>query len=128
MGIDFLRTNRSDAVFSKVKNRTDREKPITILKKQFFLDKKQVNQVVVKKYDSSHKHVMIVPGTRPNWKTPPVARIVLLEPRERFMDTKKQMAQDALFSFENGIVPMILANKNIDTFSFFTAQHSICPS
>ena len=55
---------------------------------------------------------MIVPGTIPGWKAPPVARVVLFESHERFIDNENQIAQDALFSFQKGIVPMTIANTN----------------
>ena len=55
---------------------------------------------------------MIVPGTIPGWKAPPVARVVLFEPHEHFIDNESQIAQDALFSFEKGIVPITIANTN----------------
>ena len=58
------------------------------------------------------QHVMIVPGTIPGWKAPPVARVALFEPHKRFIDNENQIAQDALFSFEKGIVPITIANTN----------------
>ena len=53
---------------------------------------------------------MIMPGTIPGWKAPSVARVVLFEPHERFIDNENQIAQNALFSFEKGIVPITIAN------------------
>ena len=50
------------------------------------------------------QHVMIVPGTIPGWKAPPVTRVASFEPHEHFIDNKNQIAQDALFSFEKGTV------------------------
>ena len=41
---------------------------------------------------------MIVPGTIPGWKAPPVARVALFEPHEGFL--KNGIAQEALFRFE----------------------------
>ena len=58
------------------------------------------------------QHVMIVPSTVPGWKAPPVTRVALFEPHERFIDNENQIAQDALFSFEKGIVPITIANTN----------------
>ena len=58
------------------------------------------------------QHVLIVFGTILGWKAPPVARVVLFEPHERFIDNDNQIAQDALFSFEKGIVPITIANTN----------------
>ena len=58
------------------------------------------------------QHIMIVPGTIPGWKAPPVARVVLFEPHERFIDSENKIAQDALFKFEKGIVPITIANTN----------------
>ena len=58
------------------------------------------------------QHVMIVPGTIPGWKAPPIARVALFEPHERFIDNEDQIAQDALFSFGKGIDPITIANIN----------------
>ena len=57
---------------------------------------------------------MIAPGTIPGWKAPPVARVALVEPHERFIDNENQIAQDALFSFEKELVPITIANTNED--------------
>ena len=56
------------------------------------------------------QHVMIVPDTIPGRKAPPVAKVALFEPHERFIDNENQIAQDALFRFEKGIVPITVAN------------------
>ena len=53
---------------------------------------------------------MFMPGTIPGWKAPPVARIALIQPHECFKNIKNQIAQDAIFSFEKGIVPITIAN------------------
>ena len=39
----------------------------------------------------------------------PVAKVALFEPHERFMNNENQKAQEALFSFEKGIVPVTIA-------------------
>ena len=43
---------------------------------------------------------MLVPGTIPGWKAPPVVRVALFEPHQRFRNNENQIAQDAIFSFE----------------------------
>ena len=55
---------------------------------------------------------MIVPGTIPGWKAPPVARFALFALHERFITNENQIAQDALLSFEKGIVHITIANTN----------------
>ena len=55
---------------------------------------------------------MVVPGTIPGWKVPPVARVALFEPHERFIDNENQIGQVALFSFEKGIASITIANIN----------------
>ena len=62
---------------------------------------------------------MIVPGTIPGWKAPPVARVALFEPHERFIDNENQIAQDALFSFEKGIVSITVANTNDEVLTIY---------
>ena len=62
---------------------------------------------------------MIVHGTIPSWKAPPVARITLSEPHERFIKKENQIAQDALFSFEKGIVPITTATTNDEVLSIY---------
>ena len=62
---------------------------------------------------------MIVPGTIPGWKVPPIARVALFEPHERFIDNENQIARDALFSFENGIVPITIANTNNEVLTIY---------
>ena len=62
---------------------------------------------------------MIVPGTIPGWKAPPVAKVVLLAPQERFTDNENQIAEDALFCFEKGLVPITIANKNDEVLTIY---------
>ena len=50
---------------------------------------------------------------------PPVARVALFEPHERFINTENQKAQDALFSFEKGIVPITIANTNDEVLTIY---------
>ena len=65
------------------------------------------------------QHIMIVPGTIPGWKAPSVARVVLFEPHERFIDSENKIAQDALFKFEKGIVPITIANTNDEVLTIY---------
>ena len=65
------------------------------------------------------QHVMIVLGTIPGWKAPPVATVALFEPHERFIDYENQVAQDALFSFEKGIIPITVANTNDEVLTIY---------
>ena len=62
---------------------------------------------------------MIVPGTIPGWKAPPVPRVALLEPHEGFINNENQIAQETLFSFEKGIVSITIANTNGDFLTLF---------
>ena len=89
----------------------DRNTLVPLYRKQFSIDEKQVYRVVaLEKVSIPPQHVMIVPGTNAGYRAPPVARVALFEPRERFIDNENQLAQDALFSFEKGIVLIINAN------------------
>ena len=65
------------------------------------------------------QHVMIVPGTFPGWKVPPVARVTLSEPNERFIVNESQIALDALFSFEKGLDPITIANTNDEVLTIY---------
>ena len=115
LGLVFLETNNCDALFSEGKLKIDRKTLVPLYRTQFSFDEKQVYRVVeLEKVSIPPQHVMIVPGTNPGWKAPPVARVVLFEPHERFKYNENQMAQDALFSFEKGIVPITIANTNDD--------------
>ena len=69
------------------------------------------------------QHAMIVPGTIPGWKAPPVARVALFELHEQFIDNENQIAQGALFSFEKGIVPITIANTNDEVLRSTKIQH-----
>ena len=101
LGLDFLETNKCDALFSEGKLKIDRNILVPLYKKQFSFDEKQVYRVVALERGSiPPRHVMIVPGTIPGWKAPPVARVAWSEPHERFIDNENQIAHDALFSFE----------------------------
>ena len=62
---------------------------------------------------------MIVPGTIPGWKAPPLVKVALFEPHERFIDNENQIAQDAKFSFEKGIVPITFANTNDEVLTIY---------
>ena len=113
LGLDFLETNKCDALFSERKLKIDRNTMVPLYRKQFSIDEKQIYRVVaLEKVSIPPQHVMIVPGTLPGWKAPPVARVALFEPHERFTDNENQKAQDGLFSFEKGIVPITIANTN----------------
>ena len=91
--------------------------------KQCSFDENQVNGVAaLQKVSLSPKHGMIVPGTIPVWKAPPVARVALYEPHERFINSENQVVQDALFSFEKGIVPITTANTN-EVLAIYKIQH-----
>ena len=58
-------------------------------------------------------------GTIPGWKAPPVTRVSLFEPHERFNSNESQIAQDALFSFEKTIVPITIANTNNEVLTLY---------
>ena len=86
---------------------------VPLYKKHFSFNEKQVYRALaLEKVSIPPQHVMIVPGTIPGWKAPPIARVALFEPHERFVDNENQIAQNALFSFEKGIVPITIANIN----------------
>ena len=113
LGLDFLETNNCDALFSESKLKIDRYTLFPLYRKQISFDEKQVYRVVaLEKVSITPQHVMIVPGTIPGWEAPPMARVALFEQHERFIDNENQVAQDALFSFEKGIIPITIANTN----------------
>ena len=62
------------------------------------------------------QHVIIVSGTVIGWRVPPVVRVAL---SERFINNEKRMAQDASFSFEKGMVPITIANKNVEILTIY---------
>ena len=120
LGFDFLETNNCDALISEGKLKIDRNTLVSLYRKQFLFDEKQVYGVVaLEKVPIPPQHVMIVPGTNPGWKAAPVARVALFEPHERFIDNENQIAQDALFSFEKGIAPITIANTNDEVLTFY---------
>ena len=61
---------------------------------------------------------MIVPGTIPGWKAPPVARVALFEPHKRFINNESQIAQGALFSSEKGIL-ITMASTNDEVLTIY---------
>ena len=106
LGLDFLGTNFCDALFSESKLKIDRNTLVPIYRKQFSFEEKQFCRVLpLKKVSIPPQQVMIVPGKTPCGKAPPVARAALFEPNERFITNENQIAQDAVFGFEKGIVP-----------------------
>ena len=120
LGLDFLETNICHALFSESKLKIDRNILVPLYRKQFSFDEKQVHRVVaLEKVSIPPKHVMIVPGTIPGWKAPPVARVASFEPHERFIHNENQIAQDALFRFEKGIVPITIANTNDEALTIY---------
>ena len=113
LGLASLETNKCDALFSEGKLKIDRKTLVPFYRKQFSFDENQVYRVVaLEKVSIPPQHVMIVPGTIPCWKAPPVARVALFEPHERFINNENELTQDALFSFGKGIVPITVANTN----------------
>ena len=111
LGLDIFETNKCDALFPERKLKIDRNIMVPLHRKQFSFDEKHVYRLVaLEKVSIPPQHVMIVPGTIPVWKAPPVARVAWFEPHERFIDNENQIAQDALFSYEKGIVPITIAN------------------
>ena len=120
LGLDFLETNKCDALYSEGKLQIDKNILVPLYRKQFSFDEKQVYRIVaLEKVSIPPQHVMIVPGTIPGWKAPPVARIALFEPHERFIDNENQIAQDALFSLEKGTVPITIANKTDEVLTIY---------
>ena len=111
LGLDFLGINKCDALFSEGKLKIDRNLLVPLLQKTVSVRRKQVYRVVaLEKVSIPPQHFMIVPGTILGWKAPPVVRVALFEPHERFIDNENQIAQEALFGFEKGIVPITVAN------------------
>ena len=111
LGLDFLETNNCDALFSEGKLKIDRNILVPLYRKRFSFDEKQYYRVVaLGKVSIPPQHVMIVPGTILGWKTTPVARVALFDPHKRFINIENRIAQDALFSFEKGIVPITISN------------------
>ena len=118
--LDFLGTNKCDALFSEGKLKLDKNTLVPLYRKQFSFDENQVYRVVaLEKVSIPPQLVMIVPGTIPVWKVPPAARVALFEPHERFIENENQIAQDALFSFEKGIVPITIANTNDEVLTIY---------
>ena len=62
---------------------------------------------------------MIVPGTAPGWKAPPVARVASFEPHQQFINNENELAQDSLFSFVKGIVPITKTNTNDEILTIY---------
>ena len=92
---------------------------VLIYRKQFSFDENQVYRLVaLEKVSIPPQHVMIVPGIIAGWKAPPVARVALFEPHKRFINNENQIAQDALFNFEKGIVTSRIANTNEEVLTF----------
>ena len=50
---------------------------------------------------------------------PPVARVALFEPHERFINNENQIAKGALFNFEKGMVPIMIANTNDEVLTIY---------
>ena len=120
LGLDFLELKNCDALFSEGKLKIDRSKLVPLYRKQFSFDEKLVYRVVaLEKVSISPQHVVIVPGTIPGWKAPPVAKVALVEPHERFINKNNQIAQDALLSFEKGIVPVTIAKANDEVLTIY---------
>ena len=100
--------------------KNDRNTLVPLYRQQFSFDEKQIYRVVeLEKVLIPPQHVMIVPGTISGWKSPPVARFALFQSHERFIENENQIAQDALFSFEKGIVPITIANTNDEVLTIY---------
>ena len=93
---------------------------VSFYRKQFLFDQNQVYRLVaLEKVSIPPQHVMIVPGLIAGWKAPPVARVALFEPHKRFINNENQIPQDAMFSFEKGIVLITIANTNEEVLTFY---------
>ena len=93
---------------------------VPLYRKQFSRGEKKIFRVVaLEKVSIPPKHAMIVPGTILDWKAPPVARVTLFEPHERFINNEKQIARDAMFNFEKRIDPITIANNKDDFLSIY---------
>ena len=55
---------------------------------------------------------MIVPGAIPGWEAPPIATVRSYALYERFINNENQIAQDALFCFDKGKIPIAVAKTN----------------
>ena len=113
LGLDFLKTNRCDALFSESKLKFDKNTLVPLYRKQFSLDEKQTYLVVaLENVSIPAQPVLVAPGTIPGWKGLTVAAVVVFEPHQRLINNECQIAQDALFGFGEGIVPITMANTN----------------
>ena len=120
LGLDFLETNNCDSLFSEGKLKNDRNTLVPVYKKQSSFNEKQFYRVVaLEKVAIPPQHVMIVSGTIPGCKAPPLVRVVLFEPHERFINNENRIAQDALFSFEKGIGPITIANTKDEVLTIY---------
>ena len=120
LGLNFLETNNCDALSSDGKLIIDGNTLVPLYRKQFSFNQKQVYRIVaLEKVSIRPQNVMIVPGTFPGWKVPPVARVALFEPHERFISNENQTTQDALFSFEKGIVPNTIGNTSDEVLTIY---------
>ena len=79
LGLDFLETNNCDALFSEGIWKIDRSTLVPLYPKTFSFNEKQVYRVVaLEKVSIPPQHVMIMPGTIPGWKAPPVPESLCL--------------------------------------------------
>ena len=120
LGLYFFETIRCDTLFSEGKLRIGRNSLVPFYWKQFSFDENQVyRKVALEKISIPPQHVLILSGTIPGWKALPIGKIDVFEPHEQFIKKEKEIAQDALFNFEKGLVPFTIANNDDDVLTIY---------
>ena len=71
LGLDFLETNKCDALFPETKLKIDGNTLIPLYRKLFSFEEKQIYRVLaLEKVSLPPQYVMIVPARIPGWKVP----------------------------------------------------------
>ena len=110
-GLNFFGTNNCDALFSEGKLKTDKNTFVLLYRRELSFDEKKVYRAVaLEKISIPPQHVMIVLGTIPGWKAPPVARVASLNRTSASLIMKVNLDRMHCSVLKEGIFLITIAN------------------
>ena len=100
LGLDFLKTNKCDPLFSCMKLKLDSNSFVPLYHKQYEYGHDDVFRVIsTETLSVPPGHTRIIPAHIPNWKRPPIQVCALFEPKDKFESNNEVSAPHVLFDF-----------------------------
>ena len=111
LGVDFLKKNKCDPLFSRMELQLDSTTSVPMYHKSFEYNDDTVFRVVATETLSVPAgHIKVIPAHIPSWKRPPIQLCALFEPKEKFV-TENISAPNILFNLSEETIPIAIDNK-----------------